>query len=125
MTEVAERARAGRLTVAELAGATITLTNVGAYGTASSAPILPLGQVAILSTDGVRMSPVATRTGGDEWAVAVHPVGQLSLSFDHRVIDGAYAAAFLAQVRETLEQRDWSDELRGLDDPGRSQEVDR
>ena len=46
-----------------------------------------------------------------EWAVAVHPVGNLSLSFDHRAVDGAYAAAFLAQVRDILETRDWAEEV--------------
>jgi len=45
-------------------------------------------------------------TQGD-WTVAVHPVGNLSLSFDHRANDGAYAAAFLAHVRDLLETRDW------------------
>lgn len=112
VVDLADRARRGRLTVPELDGATITLTNVGSYGTVSSAPIVPLPQVAILSSDGVRMRPVARAGPSGEWAVAVHPVGNLSLSFDHRAIDGAYAAAFLAQVREILETRDWREELR-------------
>jgi 2-oxoglutarate dehydrogenase E2 component (dihydrolipoamide succinyltransferase) len=46
-----------------------------------------------------------------EWTIAVHPVGNLSLSFDHRAFDGAYASAFLARVREILEDRDWSEEV--------------
>jgi 2-oxoglutarate dehydrogenase E2 component (dihydrolipoamide succinyltransferase) len=113
MIDLADRARRGRLSVAELDGATITVTNVGAYGTVLSAPIIPLPQVAILSTDGVRMRPVARAGPSGEWAVAVHPVGNLSLSFDHRAIDGAYAAAFLARVREIVETRAWAEELRG------------
>jgi pyruvate dehydrogenase E2 component (dihydrolipoamide acetyltransferase) len=112
VTDLADRARRGRLSVPELDGATITLTNVGSYGTVTSAPIVPLPQVAILSTDGVRMRPVARPGPAGEWAVAVHPVGNLSLSFDHRAIDGAYAAAFLARVRHILETRDWAEELR-------------
>jgi 2-oxoglutarate dehydrogenase E2 component (dihydrolipoamide succinyltransferase) len=112
VADLADRARRGRLTVPELDGATITLTNVGSYGTVTSAPIVPLPQVAILSTDGVRMRPVARAGPAGEWAVAVHPVGNLSLSFDHRAFDGAYAAAFLARVREILETRDWAEELR-------------
>jgi pyruvate dehydrogenase E2 component (dihydrolipoamide acetyltransferase) len=112
VADLADRARRGRLTVPELDGATITLTNVGSYGTVTSAPIVPLPQVAILSTDGVRMRPVARAGPAGEWAVAVHPVGNLSLSFDHRAFDGAYAAAFLAKVREILETRDWAEELR-------------
>ncbi len=112
VADLADRARRGRLSVPELDGATITLTNVGSYGTVTSAPIVPLPQVAILSTDGVRMRPVARAGPAGEWAVAVHPVGNLSLSFDHRALDGAYAAAFLARVREILETRDWAEELR-------------
>ncbi len=54
------------------------------------------------------MRPVARPGPSGEWAIAVHPVGNLSLSFDHRAVDGAYAAAFLAAVREILETRDWS-----------------
>jgi pyruvate dehydrogenase E2 component (dihydrolipoamide acetyltransferase) len=109
--DLADRARANRLTIDEIGGATITVTNVGAYGTVTSAPIINLPQVAILSSDGVRMRPVARPGPGGEWAVAVHPVGNLSLSFDHRAVDGAYAAAFLARVREVLETRIWDEEL--------------
>ena len=65
----------------------------------------------ILSTDSVRMRPTAVRSAAGEWTVAVHPLGNLSLSFDHRAVDGAYAAAFLAHVRELLETRDWTQEL--------------
>ena len=46
-----------------------------------------------------------------EWVIAVHPMGNLAFSFDHRAYDGAYASAFLATVREALETRDWSQEL--------------
>jgi 2-oxoglutarate dehydrogenase E2 component (dihydrolipoamide succinyltransferase) len=112
LRDVADRARANRLTLTELDGATITLTNVGSYGTVSSAPIIPVPQVAILSSDGVRMRPVARPGPDGEWAVAIHPVGNLSLSFDHRAVDGAYAAAFLAEVRDLLERRDWTAEAR-------------
>ena len=69
-------------------------------------------QVAILSTDGVRMRPVARAGPSGEWAVTVRPVGNLSLSFDHRAVDGAYAATFLARVREVLETREWREEVR-------------
>ena len=51
------------------------------------------------------------RSDAGDWTVAVHPVGNLSLSFDHRAYDGAYAAAFLARVRDILEGREWSEEL--------------
>ena len=69
---------------------------MGSYGTLVTAPVINQPQVAILSTDGVKMRPVAVRAPDGDWTIAVHPVGNLSLSFDHRAFDGAYAAAFLA-----------------------------
>ena len=113
----ADRARRRRLPGDALAGGTFTLTNVGAHGTLVTAPIINQPQVAILSTDGVRMAPVAVRTDDGSpgtaraWGIAVHPVGNLCLSFDHRAFDGAYAAAFLARVRQHLQDRDWAGEL--------------
>jgi 2-oxoglutarate dehydrogenase E2 component (dihydrolipoamide succinyltransferase) len=111
VAELAERARAKRLTADDLSGGTFTITNVGAYRTLVTAPIINQPQVAILSTDGVKMRPVAVASPDGEWTVAIHPVGNLSLSFDHRAFDGAYASAFLARVREILEGRDWSGEV--------------
>ncbi len=111
VADLADRARRKRLTADDLTGGTFTLTNVGAYGTVVTAPILNQPQVAILSSDGVKMRPVAVRSGQGEWTIAVRPVGNLSLTFDHRAYDGAYAAAFLARVRDLLETRDWSQEV--------------
>jgi 2-oxoglutarate dehydrogenase E2 component (dihydrolipoamide succinyltransferase) len=107
----ADKARAKQLNADDLTGGTFTITNVGTYGTVVTAPVINQPQVAILSTDGVRMRPTAVRDEAGEWLVAVHPLGNLSLSFDHRAVDGAYAAAFLARVRELLEDRDWAEEL--------------
>jgi 2-oxoglutarate dehydrogenase E2 component (dihydrolipoamide succinyltransferase) len=87
------------------------MVNVGSYGTLVTAPIINQPQVAILSTDGVKMRPVALRAADGEWTIGVHPVGNLSLSFDHRAYDGAYASAFLARVRQILETRDWAQEV--------------
>ncbi len=111
VTDLAARARAKRLTMDDLTGGTFTITNVGSYGTLITAPVINQPEVAILSTDGVKMRPVAVRTDGGEWTIAIHPVGNLCLSFDHRAFDGAYASAFLARVRETLETRDWTQEV--------------
>jgi pyruvate dehydrogenase E2 component (dihydrolipoamide acetyltransferase) len=108
---LADRARAKRLTGDDLSGGTFTITNVGSYGTLVTAPVINQPQVAILSTDGVKMRPVAVRAASGEWTIAVHPTGNLSLSFDHRAFDGAYAAAFLARVRDILETRDWTQEV--------------
>jgi 2-oxoglutarate dehydrogenase E2 component (dihydrolipoamide succinyltransferase) len=111
IAEQAAKARAKRLTADDLAGGTFTLTNVGAYGTLVTAPVINQPQVAILSTDGVKMRPVALKAPNGEWTIGVHPMGNLCLSFDHRAYDGAYAAAFLARVRDILETRDWSQEV--------------
>ena len=111
IAEQAVKARAKHLSADDFAGGTFTLTNVGAYGTLVTAPVINQPQVAILSTDGVKMRPVALKAPNGEWTIGVHPMGNLSLSFDHRAYDGAYAAAFLARVRDILETRDWSQEV--------------
>jgi pyruvate dehydrogenase E2 component (dihydrolipoamide acetyltransferase) len=111
MADLAARARAKRLAPGDVAGGTFTITNPGPSGTAISVPIIHQPQVAILSTDGVRRRPVVVETGDGTDAIAVHAVGMLGLSFDHRAFDGAYATAFLARVREILETRPWEVEL--------------
>ncbi|PLS75629.1 MAG: dihydrolipoyllysine-residue succinyltransferase, partial [Actinobacteria bacterium] len=111
IAELAGRARSKKLSADDISGGTFTITNPGGYGTFLTGPIINQPQVAILSTDGVKPKPVAVAVPGGGYAVAVHPVGNLALAFDHRAFDGAYASAFLARVRETLETRDWSLEL--------------
>jgi 2-oxoglutarate dehydrogenase E2 component (dihydrolipoamide succinyltransferase) len=111
MADLAARARAKRLAPDDVAGGTFTITNPGPSGTAVSAPIIHQPQVAILSTDGVRRRPVVVDADDGTEAIAVHAVGMLGLSFDHRAFDGAYAAAFLARVREIVETRPWDVEL--------------
>jgi pyruvate/2-oxoglutarate dehydrogenase complex dihydrolipoamide acyltransferase (E2) component len=109
IADLADRARGRRLAATDIEGGTFTITNPGGYGTLVTGPIINQPQVAIVSTDGVRMRPVAFQDGG--WQMTVRPVGNLSMSFDHRAVDGAYASAFLAAVRDTLATRDWNGEL--------------
>ena len=114
MHERSVAARERALGPDDLAGGTFTLTNAGGYGTLLTAPIISQPQVAIIATDGVSMRPVAIPLGdatGSEYGVAVHPVGNLAMSFDHRAFDGAYASAFLGRVVEILESRRWVEEL--------------
>lgn len=106
-------AREHRLDGDDIAGGTFTITNAGGFGTLLSVPIINQPQVAILSTDGVSAKPVAVALPEGGHGVAVHPVGNLALSFDHRAVDGAYASAFLASVRNRLETTDWTQELAG------------
>ncbi|MBC8104571.1 MAG: 2-oxo acid dehydrogenase subunit E2 [Cytophagales bacterium] len=96
--DLAARARAGQLGGADITGGTFTVTNLGNYGIQSFNPIINPPQVAILGVGAITDSIVA-RDG----VPVVRPLMGLSLSFDHRAMDGAPAAAFLARVREILE----------------------
>jgi 2-oxoglutarate dehydrogenase E2 component (dihydrolipoamide succinyltransferase) len=111
IAELAERARANRLLPDDVVGGTFTITNPGPSGTLISVPIINQPQVGILATDTVRRRPVMvpTRDGGE--GVTIHPVGMLGLSFDHRAVDGAYAASFVSRVKELLETREWELEV--------------
>ncbi|HUX04748.1 MAG TPA: 2-oxo acid dehydrogenase subunit E2 [Acidimicrobiales bacterium] len=108
--DMATRARTKRLTIDETTKGTFTITNPGPFGTLITGAIINQPQVAILSTDGVQRKPVVV-TGPDGESIAIHSVGMLALNFDHRVIDGAYAARFLARTAEILQTRDWATEL--------------
>ena len=111
IADLAARARAKKLSADDISGGTFTITNPGGYGTLLTAPIINQPQVAILSTDGVKAKPVAVALPGGGYGVAVHPVGNLAIAFDHRAFDGAYASGFLARLRDILETRDWAQEL--------------
>ncbi|HVB92648.1 MAG TPA: dihydrolipoamide acetyltransferase family protein [Acidimicrobiales bacterium] len=90
-------ARDGRSTPAELSGGTITITNIGVFGVDSGTPILNPGEAAILCFGAVRRQPWEFR---DE--VALRSVCTLSLSFDHRLVDGEEGSRFLADIARTL-----------------------
>jgi 2-oxoglutarate dehydrogenase E2 component (dihydrolipoamide succinyltransferase) len=110
ISDVAGRARARSLTPDDVTGGTFTITNPGPAGTAVSVPIINQPQVAILSTDGVARRAVVVEGVDGRDAIGVRAVGVLGLSWDHRVFDVSYAAAFLARVREVLQTRDWEAE---------------
>jgi len=108
--DVAERARNKKLAPDDVTGGTFTITNPGPYGTLISAPIINQPQVGILSTDGIKKKPVVVETPAGD-SIAIHPVGIVALSWDHRAIDGAYASKFLHTIRTVIETRDWEAEL--------------
>ncbi len=93
------RARAGRLTLADLEGGTFTVNNPGSYGSVFSAPVINQPQAAILSMESIVKRPVVVE--GD--AIAVRSMMFLSFSFDHRILDGATANQYLASVKRRLE----------------------
>jgi 2-oxoglutarate dehydrogenase E2 component (dihydrolipoamide succinyltransferase) len=109
IADMAERARAKKLSPDDLAGGTFTVTNPGQYGTLFQFPIINQPQVAILSTDGVTRKPVVEVDDDGNETVGIGSVGVLALAWDHRAFDGAYAASFLRQVRHVLQSSDWVD----------------
>ena len=109
--DLAARAKSKQLSPDEIVGGTFTITNMGPFGTAQTFPIINQPQVAIMATDGIRKEPVVVEGPDGDDAIAVHHVGYLSLAWDHRAFDGAYAASFLDAIRNVLETRDWEAEL--------------
>ena len=102
--DVAGRARAGQLRPGETDGATFTITNPGALGALAATPVINLPQVAILDLEAVVKRPVViTGPDGDD-SIAIRPMTNLCLSWDHRALDGAAAARFLAALRDRLER---------------------
>ncbi|MPT13843.1 MAG: 2-oxo acid dehydrogenase subunit E2 [Microbacterium sp.] len=95
---LAETARAGKTSPAELAGGTFSLSNIGVFGVDAGTPILPPGQSGILAVGAVRRQPWEYR--GE---IALRQLVTLSLSFDHRLVDGAEGATFLKDVADILE----------------------
>ena len=98
LRDLAERARKGMLSAEEVTGGTFTVTNLGMMGVEVFTPIINWPECAILGIGRIADRPVVR--GGQ---VTVRPTAWLSLTFDHRIVDGAGAAAFLARVRELLE----------------------
>ncbi|MCX6532618.1 MAG: dihydrolipoamide acetyltransferase family protein, partial [Actinobacteria bacterium] len=108
--DLAVRAKTRKITPDEIQGGTFTISNNGSAGSVLTMPIINQPQLAILSTDAIVRKPVVVNSDGGE-SIAIHPVGNLAMSWDHRAFDGAYAAGFLSRIKEILETRDWSSEF--------------
>jgi len=105
IADLASRARTKKLKPEEVQDGTISLTNPGRYGALFSTPIINQPQVAILGIGGIQKRPVVI-----EDAIAIRPMVCLSLTFDHRVIDGALADQFMTTLKEKLQSwTQWSD----------------
>jgi 2-oxoglutarate dehydrogenase E2 component (dihydrolipoamide succinyltransferase) len=111
ISDLATRARGRKLTPDEIQGGTFTISNNGSAGSVLTMPIINQPQVAIMSTDAIVRKPVVARLSDGSESIAIHPVGNLAMSWDHRAFDGAYAAGFLAKVKRVLETQDWSAEI--------------
>jgi len=103
LNDLADRARTKRLKPEEVQGATFTITNPGVFGSLMGTPIIPLGTSAILGLGAIEKRPkVMTGPDGEE-TIAIRTCAYFSLSFDHRIVDGADADKFLATLKKTLE----------------------
>jgi 2-oxoglutarate dehydrogenase E2 component (dihydrolipoamide succinyltransferase) len=109
--DLADRARTKRLSADDISGGTFSITNAGPFGTLLTGAIINQPQVAILSTDGVSRKPVVVQLPDGSESIAIHSMGLLAMTFDHRAVDGAYVARFLARMSEILVERDWASEL--------------
>ena len=105
--DLAARARAKQLKPDEVAGGTFSITNFGLYGGLTATPIINQPQVAILGIGGITKRPWVLETEAGD-VIGIRQIGVLSLSFDHRIIDGAIADQFMAHIKKTLETTDFS-----------------
>ncbi len=101
--DLARRARARQLTPDDVRGGTFTITNPGQFGSMMATPVISLPQVAILDIEAIVKRPVIVTDQFGEDAIAIRPMVILGLSWDHRAIDGALAARFLAAVKKRIE----------------------
>jgi pyruvate/2-oxoglutarate dehydrogenase complex dihydrolipoamide acyltransferase (E2) component len=101
--EIARRARGRELTPDEVQGGTFTITNPGQYGSIMATPIINQPQVAILDLEAIVKRPVVVTDADGNDSIAIRPMTILGLSWDHRALDGAVAAQFLAAVKRHLE----------------------
>ncbi len=111
ISDIASRVRSGKARADDIANGTFTISNSGPFGSFMVAPLINQPQVAILSTDGISRKPVVVTDAEGNESIAIHSVGMLVLSWDHRAFDGAYAASFLRRLKEILEGHDWVAEM--------------
>jgi pyruvate dehydrogenase E2 component (dihydrolipoamide acetyltransferase) len=106
VADIAERARSKKLLPDEVQGGTFTITNPGGYGTFHGTPVISQPQAAILGTYAVVKRPwvIQDELGSD--VIAIRPIMNLTLTYDHRLVDGALAGRFLRDLRERLETWD-------------------
>jgi pyruvate/2-oxoglutarate dehydrogenase complex dihydrolipoamide acyltransferase (E2) component len=107
IADLAARARSRQLQPDEVQGATFTITNPGPYGSLISVPIINQPNAGILSLDTIQRRPVVLE--GD--AIAVRSMVYISMSWDHRLIDGEIATRFLGRVKHNLESWDFAEDL--------------
>ncbi len=105
VNDLATRARGGQLKPDDIQGGTITMTNVGTFGNLMGTPIINQPQVAIMACGVIKKKPVVLETAEGD-VIAIRHMMFLSLSYDHRVVDGALGGQFVSKVKDYLEQFD-------------------
>ena len=103
VNDLATRARGGQLKPDDIQGGTITMTNVGTFGNLMGTPIINQPQVAIMACGVIKKKPVVLETTEGD-VIAIRHMMFLSLSYDHRVVDGALGGQFVSKVKDYLEQ---------------------
>src|SRR5947208_2881233 len=106
VTDIAQRARDKKLLPDEVQGGTFTITNPGGYGTFHGTPVISQPQAAILGTYAVVKRPWVIQDDMGEDVIAIRPIMNLTLTYDHRLVDGALAGRFLHDLRHTPESWD-------------------
>jgi 2-oxoglutarate dehydrogenase E2 component (dihydrolipoamide succinyltransferase) len=109
IVDVADRARTKKLLPDDVQGGTFTITNPGGWGAIFGTPIISQPQVGILDTEAIVKRPWVVQDDQGNDVIAVRPIMNLCLSYDHRLVDGAYAAQFMKELREKLENWEQSD----------------
>ncbi len=109
VTDIAERARNKQLTPDEVQGGTFTITNPGGYGTFHGTPVISQPQAAILGTYAVVKRPWVISDDLGKDVIAIRPIMNITLTYDHRLVDGALAGRFLQSLRQRLESWGESD----------------
>jgi pyruvate dehydrogenase E2 component (dihydrolipoamide acetyltransferase) len=106
VTDIADRARNKKLTPDEVQGGTFTITNPGGYGTFHGTPVISQPQAGILGTYALVKRPWVVQDSFGKDVIAIRPIMNLTLTYDHRLVDGALAGRFLRDMKEALETWD-------------------
>jgi 2-oxoglutarate dehydrogenase E2 component (dihydrolipoamide succinyltransferase) len=109
ISDLGERARTKKLKPEEVEGSTFTITNPGQFGAVFGLPIINQPNTAIMGVGGITKAPIVVTDDDGNDSIAIRSVVHLTLGYDHRLIDGAVADQFMAQVKKTLES--WTEEI--------------
>lgn len=106
VNSLADKARNNKLAPTDIKGGTFTITNLGGFESLTGTPIINQPEVAILAVGAIIKKPVAVQTSNGNYGVAIRDIMMLSMSYDHRVVDGGLGGNFLKEVRDQLQNFD-------------------